>query len=66
MYPEQWTLTSLFEAFPKLTCVIDLTNTTKYYPHELMKSKAPLRNDFNYVKIFTKGHVVPERKVVEK
>jgi hypothetical protein len=39
--------------------VIDLTFTTKYYkPHNLETAK------LKYVKIFSKGHEIPNRKVV--
>ncbi|XP_055591817.1 RNA/RNP complex-1-interacting phosphatase homolog [Uranotaenia lowii] len=46
---------------PKLGLIIDLTFTTKYYkPNEFE------REDVSYKKIFTRGHSVPERRLVNQ
>ena len=56
-----WTLRLLAERQPNLNLVIDLTFTTKYYnPRDLEGSRV------NHVKIFAKGHEVPNNQVVRK
>ena len=62
----RWTLDDLFGRFPDLELVCDLTNTTRYYDPDRMRRLAPKGRDFEHRKIFTEGHVVPKRSVVER
>jgi len=58
---EKWGLDQLVEELPQLGLVIDLTNTSRYYQRKKLEEKG-----VQYCKIFTKGHEVPDKGVVEK
>ena len=51
------------ERVPDLSVVVDLTNTNKYYHKKSLTKANP---DVQYNKIYTEGHVVPNRKVVKE
>ena len=54
----RWTVDTLIEKLPELYLVIDLTATKRYY------NPKNLSDETRYVKIFTKGHVVPDESVI--
>ena len=54
----RWTVDTLIEKLPELYLVIDLTATTRYY------NPRNLSDETRYVKIITKGHVVPDESVI--
>jgi len=58
---ESWGLKHLLETVPELGLVVDLTNTSRYY-----KAKQLEGMGVKYCKIFTKGHEVPNKGVVDK
>lgn len=58
---ESWGLKLLLETVPQLGLVVDLTNTSRYY-----KAKQLEGMGVKYCKIFTKGHEVPDKGVVDK
>jgi len=58
---EAWGLKHLKETVPELGLVVDLTNTSRYY-----KAKQLEELGVKYCKIFTKGHEVPDKGVVDK
>ena len=65
LYPSRWTIPLLFAAAPKLSLVVDLTATTKYYnPKEMYKHA--IEEGFKHTKILTKGHVIPDKNVIKK
>ena len=59
----EWSVAALMERVPDLSVVVDLTNTNKYYHR---KALTKLKADIQYNKIYTEGHVVPNRKVVKE
>ena len=59
----EWSVSALMERLPDLSVVVDLTNTNKYYHR---KALTKLKADIQYNKIYTEGHVVPNRKVVKE
>ncbi|XP_059082761.1 RNA/RNP complex-1-interacting phosphatase-like isoform X3 [Tigriopus californicus] len=63
-FANDWGLKDLRDQCPKLTHVIDLTNTTRYYNAE--KLKATCSSVLEHVKITTEGHVVPKNSVVRR
>jgi len=58
---EKWGLDQLMETLPQLGLVVDLTNTSRYYQCRRLED-----HGVQYCKIFTKGHEVPSKEVVEK
>jgi len=58
---EKWGLEQLLETLPQLGLVVDLTNTSRYYQCRKLEDMG-----VQYCKIFTKGHEVPDKGVVEK
>jgi len=58
---EKWGLEQLIETLPQLGLVVDLTNTSRYYQCRKLEEMG-----VQYCKIFTKGHEIPDKGVVEK
>jgi len=58
---EKWSLKDLSEVVPELGLVVDLTNTKRYYQAKQLEGMG-----IKYCKIFTKGHEVPDKGVVNK
>lgn len=53
-----WTVDVLSQTLPELSLVIDLTATDRYYNPRNMQLK--------HVKIKTEGHVVPNKRVINR
>ncbi|XP_053695782.1 RNA/RNP complex-1-interacting phosphatase homolog [Sabethes cyaneus] len=58
---ERFTPNDAIEEIPNLGLVVDLTNTAKYYNPQEFESKG-----VQYLKIYTKGHDVPDRHLIDK
>ncbi|EFX74101.1 hypothetical protein DAPPUDRAFT_109145 [Daphnia pulex] len=59
---EQWfTPTNLLEKVPAVGCVIDLTDTNRYYDPKVFRD-----SNIQYAKIYCRGHTIPNPQTIQR